>query len=178
MLRKSVSDVIMNESTPRICFQTPVACEDSLFFSCFQDSAMWVSSCFLTWDYSAALWPVSRLCFQALVEAPPCSAWAFSGLLESLKPCREFSLALKKIVRHQIHRSWSRHHQIQRFRLRHSRTFSRIAFSKIAFLSSLWHGALHSVLKKEMAAREHREIHDIQQTKKMIPLITCESSFG
>ena len=29
-----------------------------------------------------------------------------------------------------------------------------------------------------MAAREHREIHDIQQTKMMVPLITCEASFG
>ena len=108
-------------------------------FSCFQDSAMWVSSCFLTWEYWAGLWPVSRLCFQILVEAPPCSALAFSG-------------HSKKIVRHQIHRSWSRHHQIHRFRLGHSRTFSRIAFSKIAFLSSLWHGALLSVWKKEIAA--------------------------
>ena len=29
-----------------------------------------------------------------------------------------------------------------------------------------------------MAARRHREIHDFQQTKKTIPLITCEASFG
>ena len=25
-----------------------------------------------------------------------------------------------------------------------------------------------------MAARQHRETHDVEQTKKMIPLITCE----
>ena len=29
-----------------------------------------------------------------------------------------------------------------------------------------------------MAARKHREIHDVQQTKNMVPLITCESSSG
>ena len=29
-----------------------------------------------------------------------------------------------------------------------------------------------------MAAREHREIHDVEQTKKMIPLITRETLFG
>ena len=29
-----------------------------------------------------------------------------------------------------------------------------------------------------MAAREHREIHDVQQSKKMVPLITCETTFG
>ena len=29
-----------------------------------------------------------------------------------------------------------------------------------------------------MAAGKHREIPDIQQTKKMVPLITCEASFG
>ena len=32
--------------------------------------------------------------------------------------------------------------------------------------------------KKEMAARDNREIHDMQQTKMMVPLITCETSFG
>ena len=41
------------------------------------------------------------------------------------------------------------------------------------FLNSLGHGTLLSVWKK-MAARKHLEIHDIQQTKKMVPLITCE----
>ena len=29
-----------------------------------------------------------------------------------------------------------------------------------------------------MAAREHREIHDVEQTKQMIPLITRETFFG
>ena len=29
-----------------------------------------------------------------------------------------------------------------------------------------------------MAAKEHREIHNVEQTKKMIPLITCETLFG
>ena len=29
-----------------------------------------------------------------------------------------------------------------------------------------------------MAARKHREIHDIERTKKMVPLITREIPFG
>ena len=29
-----------------------------------------------------------------------------------------------------------------------------------------------------MAARKHREIHDMQQTKEMVPFITCETSVG
>ena len=29
-----------------------------------------------------------------------------------------------------------------------------------------------------MAARKHQEIHDIQQTKMTVPLITCETVFG
>ena len=29
-----------------------------------------------------------------------------------------------------------------------------------------------------MAAREHRVIHNVEQTKKMIPLITCEAPVG
>ena len=29
-----------------------------------------------------------------------------------------------------------------------------------------------------MAARKHREVHDFQQSKKMVPLITHETTFG
>ena len=29
-----------------------------------------------------------------------------------------------------------------------------------------------------MAAGKHRENHDIEEMKKMVPLITCEASFG
>ena len=29
-----------------------------------------------------------------------------------------------------------------------------------------------------MATRKQREIHDMQQTKELVPLITCEASFG
>ena len=79
----------------------------------------------------------------------------------------------QEVVRHQIRRSRLRHHQIHRSRLRHRRTFCGSIF-----LPSLWHGTLLSVWKKEMAARDHREIHDIQQTKKIVPLITCEITFA
>ena len=37
---------------------------------------------------------------------------------------------------------------------------------------------LRKYLLAQMAARGHRETHDIQQTKKMVPLITCEISQG
>ena len=29
-----------------------------------------------------------------------------------------------------------------------------------------------------MAARNHREFHDVQQSEKMVPLITCQTTFG
>ena len=29
-----------------------------------------------------------------------------------------------------------------------------------------------------MAAGEHREIHDVEETKKMVTFITCETAFG
>ena len=58
-------------------------------------------------------------------------------------------------------------HQMHRSRFRHCRTF----------FSSLGHETLLSVWKK-VAARRHWEIHDIQQTWKMVPLIMCEASFG
>ena len=51
-----------------------------------------------------------------------------------------------------------------------------------SLLASLWHGALLSGRIRKtiaaMAAREHWEIHNVEQTEKMIPLITFETSFG
>ena len=45
--------------------------------------------------------------------------------------------------------------------------------SILLFLSALRHDALLSVRKK-MAARKHRKVHDVEHTKKMVPLITRE----
>ena len=45
--------------------------------------------------------------------------------------------------------------------------------SILLFLSSLRHDALLSVRRK-MAARKHRKVHDVEQTKKIVPHITCE----
>ena len=42
-------------------------------------------------------------------------------------------------------------------------------------LSSTWRIAFGL---KEMAARKHQWIHDVQEMKKMVPLITCETSFS
>ena len=172
MLRNSVSHVFVNESTSRICFQTRVECEDSLLF-------LFPGICILT----VILFPHLRIfgwilaCVSYLFPDTGRSTALFRfgilqviGLAQTLP--RIFSRT-EKIVRHQIHRSWFRHHQVYRFRLRHHRTFSRIAF-----LSYLLHGTLLSVRKKEMATREHREIHDIQQIENIVPLITCESSFS
>ena len=49
--------------------------------------------------------------------------------------------------------------------------------SILLFLSSLRHDALLSVRKKT-AARKHLKVHDVEQTKKMVPLITRETSSG
>ena len=48
-------------------------------------------------------------------------------------------------------------------------------------LSLTWRSAFLSHQKencKKMAAREHRETYDVEQTKKMIPLVTRETLFG
>ena len=120
----------------------------------------WILVC-VSHQFPSADWDTSLSCLSPprVVGVAQFLRWAF--------------LHTQRVVRNQIHRSWFRHHQIDRFRLRHGRTFS-----KNTLLSSLWHGALLSVSKKEMAAREHRRIHDIQQTKKIIPVITCETTFG
>ena len=82
----------------------------------------------------------------------------------------------QRVVQHQIHGSRLRHRRIRWLWFCH-----RWTFIGSRFLSSLWHGTLlpDRIRKKitEMAAREHREIHNVEQTKKMIPFITCETPF-
>ena len=56
-----------------------------------------MSSFCLARECTAGFGLVSRVCFQTLVETPPCSALAFTGLLDSLKSCGEFFLALKRL---------------------------------------------------------------------------------
>ena len=45
-------------------------------------------------------------------------------------------------------------------------------------LDVLSRALLDMTLGKKMVAGKHREIHDIQQTKEMVPPTTCEASFG
>ena len=65
-------------------------------------------------------------------------------------------------------------HQVDRFRI--------WTFTGSRFLTSLRHGALLSdrIRKKiaEMAAREHGETHHVEQTEKMIPLVTRKNPLG
>ena len=77
-------------------------------------------------------------------------------------------------------------HQAQWSRLRRncwSRLCHRRAFIWSRILTSFWHGALLSnpiVRKKitDMATREHRETHNVEQTKKMIPFVTWKASLS
>ena len=107
-------------------FGKPFPSIDGFRFACYETE-------FLT--YSCVSTP--RICFQMLVETPPCSALAFRGLLESLKSCGEFFLVLKRFLRHQIPGSRLRHHQIHRSRVRHRRTFTGSTF----LLPLTWHSA-------------------------------------
>ena len=51
-------------------------------------------------------------------------------------------------------------------------------FSRFSFLHlSLRHGS-KVVTWTEMAATEHRKTHDVEHTEKIVPLITCEITFG
>ena len=50
-----------------------------------------------------------------------------------------------------------------------------LKFSFVEF-SSTW--SLPFQLKKKRGAGEHREIHDVEQTKKITPFITREITFG
>ena len=92
------------------------------------------------------------------------------------------SQVLRKIFLRAPRAVW---HQVDRFRPRWNH-WSWLChgwtFTGSRFLTSLWHGALLSdrISKKiaELAAREHRETHYVEQTKKMIPLVTWKTLFG
>ena len=97
MLWNSIIDLFMCVSTPRICFQMPDESETSRLLSYFQVFAFWVSSCCLTWEYTAGFWLVSRIWSQMPDETPPCSALAFPRFSGSLIYCGEFFLVLKRL---------------------------------------------------------------------------------
>ena len=127
----------------------------------------WVFSCRLTWEYSIG----SRLGFRIsflMLGSPPCSFSTLTELKGLLQSCGGFFLALNGLC-------------ITRFMGLEFAIAGFIAFGfaigepslAVASCPLLWHGTLlpDRIRKKitEMAAREHREIHDVEQTKKMIP---------
>ena len=122
----------------------------------------------LGWILARVLHP-----FPDASETPPRSALAFHWLLESLKSYGEFFLAFNKLCDTQFIGFGFAVTKFIDFGFAIAEPSPEVPSSP-----PLWHGTLLSVWKKDMAAREHREIYDIQQTKKMLPLITCEASFG
>ena len=150
-----------------------VECEDASLLSCFQGFEFWALSCLLTWEHSTSgLWVVCKS-FLVLVWLP-CPSSTFSGSTGCPKFCGGFSLVLHG--------------------LRNTK-FTGFVFAGIIGLGfaigepslevaswPLFDMALLSdrIRKKitEMTAREHREIHDVEQTKKVNPFIFRETSFG
>ena len=105
-----------------------------------------------------------RTSFLVLVWSP-CPFSSFLGLTGYPNSCGGFSFAAR--------------HQVNIFRLRWNHwswLCHRWTLTGSRFLTSLWHGALlcDRIRKKiaEMAAREHRKTHYVEQMEKMIPLVT------
>ena len=82
------------------------------------------------------------------LEWPPRSSSTFSGLTGSLR-----SLVLSLVNLH-----W--------------KSFLALSDMALCFLI----GSDRKIV--EMAAREHREIHNVEQTKKVVPFVTCETLFA
>ena len=161
--------------TARTNFLLLVELEDSPLSPCFQESLSWVFSCRLTREYSIGSWLGFRIGFL-MPRAPPCLFFFVLRIDGIAQILRRVLPRTERVVQHQIHGS----------RLHHRRThwlwFCHLwTFTGSRFLSSLGHGTLlpDRIRKKitEIAAREHREIHDVEQTKKMIPLITRQTLF-
>ena len=160
----------------RTSFLAPVEYEDTSLSSCFQGFEFLAFSCLLTWEYSIG----SRLGFRISFLTPgwsPCPFSTFPRLTRFLKSCGGFFLALNGLC---ITRFMGLDFAIAEF-IGFGFAIGE-TFTGSRFLSSLRHGTLlpDRTRKKitEMAAREHREIHNVEQTKKMIPLITRKTLFG
>ena len=110
----------------------------------------------------------------------PCSSLttlSFVGIL----PVDQTSLILRRIFPRAQRTAY---HQVDGSRLCWNHWYwfrHRWTFTGSRFWISLWHGPLLSdrTRKKiaEMAARENRETHHVEQTKKMVPLVTRETLF-
>ena len=161
--------------TFRTSFLTPVELEDSSLSSCFQKSACWVFSCRLTWEFVGwiSAWvphqfPGARehrlVLFRQSLDRRGCSnleegssshstgcATPDSWVWTSPSP-NSLALVLPPVNLH---------------------------WKSLLVLSLTWHSVSWSDKKiTVMAAREHREMHDVEPTKKMIPLVTRGAPFG
>ena len=152
--------------TVRTSFLVPVEYEDTSMSSCFQGCESWAFSCFLTWELSTSGRWVVRTSFLVPVWLP-CPSSAFSKSTGYPKSCGGFSLASCRVsssleslvvVSPPVNLHWK----------------------SLLDLSLTWRSAFRSDQKENCwngCARERREIHNVEQTKKMVPLVTRETHF-
>ena len=149
-------------STPRTSFPVLPWRWHTPLCTSFLEPRNGLSSLCHTWEFVAGPWTLSRAGFPVLPEtAFRPNSW-FSRPSWAPESNEEVCLRAQEFPWHQTCRP--------RFRLRRF-------FFDFHFLSALRHRALLSVRKK-MAARKHREIRDVEKTKKMVPLVTREFPFG
>ena len=152
-------------------FLVLVECEASSWLYCFQEAELWAFSCHFTWERSiSGFWVV---CTNFLVRVrSPCPLSSFPGLTGYPKSCEGFSLAL-----HGNQVNWSRLRWKRWFWLCHCEP-SQGAITWPLFDMALCFpiGSERKIL--QMAAREHREIRHVEQTKKMIAFVTRKTLFG
>ena len=112
----------------------------------------WVPSCCLSWEYIVGFWWMFRVSILSVDETQLWSNCWFTGLFGSLESWGGFFFALRRFL---------------------DTKFIGLGFATAEPSSEIlsWHDTL-------LAERNHRKNHDIQQTKEMVPLITCEASFG
>ena len=141
---------------------------------CFQESEHWAFSCRFTWERSTSGFWVVCTRFLVLVWAP-CPSSTFPGLTGYPKSYGRFSLAL---------------HGLRKTKLTGLAVACTVGFGSAIGEPSLelvsWPlfdmalcfsiGSERKLLK--WLPREHRETHDVEQTKKMVPLVTREMCFG
>ena len=193
MLPLSTLSVLLSFPTSFVRNVRSSSCTDGSWNFIFWNSVLGVAACtsFLVLvEYKASSWSPCFLSFHLRTF----NFWILSGLHKF--PCaRQITLSViadlqidwisqvkwrifpraARAVQNQV--DWSRLRWNRWSWLCHWWTFTG---SRI--LTSLWHGALRSdrIRKKmaKMAAREHREIHDVEQTEKMIQFVTRKTLFG
>ena len=125
---------------------------ENFFYGCW--TLFWTMSCL---QFLAAPWTMSRSQFPAALLTDAQSSCGSTGILDTSGPKEEDGPLFRRVE------------------IKHTDLSFANAGSSSFFLSWI---LFDVVVWTNMAAREHRKCHNVEQTEKVVPFITREAAFG